>query len=126
MLGADGLPQIRHLHRGECRFETFVAHLQASAVDGLFQRFAGEDAESVRDTGFLGGLSDAASDFIDDDIVVGGVSAEQATEADDGIIFFAFGESTGGGWDFESAGDADDDDVLVLGARAKQAVKGAA
>jgi hypothetical protein len=56
----------------------------------LVQGFAGEDTEGVRDAGFLRGLSDAASDFVDDDIVMGSVSAEQAAKADDSVVFPGF------------------------------------
>ena len=43
------------------------------------------------DSGFLGGLSDAPGDFVDDDVVVGGVAAEEASDRDDGVVFFGFG-----------------------------------
>jgi len=57
----------------------------------LFQCVAGEDAEGVRDAGFLGGLSDAAGDFVDDDVVVGGVAAEEASDAEDRVVIFCLG-----------------------------------
>ena len=71
------------------------------------------------DASFLRGLSDAASDFVDDDVVVGCVSAEKAAEADDGVVFSRFGESAGGGRDFEGTGDADDGDVFFPSACTK-------
>ena len=62
---------------------------------------------------FLRGLADAASHFVDDDVVVRGVAAQQATQAYDGIIFFSLGESPRRRRNFKSAGYADDFDVLV-------------
>jgi len=38
-------------------------------------------------SGFLRRLSNPASDFIDDYIVVGGVPAQQTTKADDRVVF---------------------------------------
>ncbi len=76
----------------------------------------------MRHTGFLRGLSDAASDLVDDDVIVGGVAAKQASDADDGVVFFCLGESAGGGGDFEGSGDADDINVFLAGAQAKESV----
>ena len=110
-LTTDDCFQVRHLHRRQRRFKSFVAHLQAGAIDGLLQVFAGENTEGMRHSRFLRRLADAASDFVDDDVVVRGVAAQQASETDDGVVFFSLGESTGCRWNFESAGDADDFDA---------------
>src|SRR5580698_2037420 len=115
MLNADSSFQIRHLHCRQCRLETLVAHLQTSTVDGLLQRLAGEDAEGVWNAGFLRRLPDATGDFVDDDVVVSSVSAKQAAEADDGIVFTSFGEGASGGGNFKRAGNADDGDVFPRG-----------
>ena len=40
--------------------------------------------------GFLRRLSDAARDFVDNDVVVGRVAAQQASEADDGVVLLGF------------------------------------
>ena len=75
----DRFCQIRHLHGRQRGLQAFVPHLEASPVDGLFQRLAGQHTESVGHPGFLRGLPDTARDFIHDDIVVGGVATQQAT-----------------------------------------------
>ena len=75
------------------------------------------------DTGFLRGLSDAAGDFVGDDIVVSGIAAEEAADADYGIVFLCFGQGTRGGGNFEGSGDADDLDIFVaIHAAANQSV----
>ena len=58
-------------------------------------------------TGFLRRLSDAARDFVDDDVVVGRVAAQQASEADDGVVLLGLRQRASGGWNFEGAGNAD-------------------
>src|SRR6266566_2807397 len=70
--------QIRHLHRCQRRFKSLVAHLQAGAIDGLFERVAGEDAESMRHASLLRRLPNAARDLVHDDVVMRGIAAEQA------------------------------------------------
>src|SRR5581483_6700126 len=82
---SDNVFQIRHLHRRERRLESLVAALEAGAVDGLLERVAGEDAESMGHAGFLGRLADAAGALVGDHVVVRGVAAEQAPKADDGV-----------------------------------------
>jgi|KBSMisStaDraftv2_1062788.scaffolds.fasta_scaffold24740_3 hypothetical protein len=76
MLIADRFFQIRHLNRSQRRFESFVAHLQARAINRLLQRVTGEDSECMRHSGFLGGLPNAARNFVDNDIVVGSISSQ--------------------------------------------------
>lgn len=44
----------------------------------------------MRDARFLRRLPDAASDFVDDDVVVGSVAAEKASETDDGVVLTGF------------------------------------
>ncbi len=79
----------------------------------------------MRDAGFLRGLPYPTRDFVHDDIVVGRVAAQQATEADDGMVFSSLGEGAGGGGDFERAGNTDDGDVFIPGPGTKQSVMGA-
>ena len=79
----------------------------------------------MRDAGFLCGLSDAACYFVDDHVVVGGVPANEAAEADDGVVFFGFGESSSGRGDLESARDADDFYVIVFHLATEKSVIGA-
>lgn len=122
MLSADGVLKIRHLHRRQRRFETFISHFQTSAVNGLFEGLAGQDAKRVRDAGFLRRLSYAARDFVDDDIVVGSVSAKQAAKTDNRVVFFGFSEGASGGGNFERAGHANDGDVLLCRTATKKAI----
>ena len=76
---ADNLFQIRHLHRGQRRFKSLVAHLQAGAIDGLFERVAGKNAERVWNSSLLRRLPNAARDLVDDHVVMGGIPAQQAS-----------------------------------------------
>ncbi len=94
---ADSLFEIRHLHRGQGCFKSLVAHLQAGAIDGLFKGVACEDTESMRHACFLRRLPNAASDFVDDHVIVRRVATQQASEANDGVVFFSFSQSAGGG-----------------------------
>ena len=57
-------------------------------------------------------LSDAACDFVDDDVVVGGVAAQEAAEADDRVKLFGFGQRARGGGNFEGAGNANNFDII--------------
>src|ERR1700685_3131578 len=75
--------------------------------------------------GCLRRLSDATGDLVDDYVVVGGVSTQQAAEADDGVIFPGLGEGAGRGGDFESAGHANDLDMFLSRSGAQQPIKSA-
>jgi len=119
---ADGFFQRRHFDRRQRSFESFVAHLQAGAIDGLLQRVAGENAEGVRYARFLRRLSDAARDFIDDDVVVGRGASQQAAEANNGVIFSGFRQRAGRGRNFEGAGNTNDLDVLLFRTRTQKGV----
>ena len=77
----------------------------------------------MRHSGFLSGLANPASDFVDDDIVVRSVTAQQAAQADDGVVFFCFRERASRGWDFEGAGDPDDLDAPGLCATLHESVE---
>src|SRR5207248_597221 len=91
----------------------------------LFQRVTGEDTESMRHSGFLRRLPNPSRDLVHDHVIVGRISAEQASEANDAIVFLGFGERAGGGGDFEGAGYADDFDVVFFRTGADQSVVGA-
>src|SRR6185437_4522196 len=123
MLTADGSLQIRHLHRRQRRLESLVAHLQPGAINGLLERFAGENSEGMRHSSFLRGLSNTPRDFVDDDVVVRGIAAQKASDADDGVVFSGFRKSAGGGRNFKSAGGAYDVDCIFSDARAHQPIK---
>src|SRR5438552_19102176 len=85
--------QIRHLDRRQRRFKSLVAHLQSGAIDGLFERVAGENAESMWHSSLLCRLPNAACDLVHDNVVVSSVDAQQASEADDSVVFFGLRES---------------------------------
>ena len=110
-----------HLDGCDGGFEAFVAGFEAGAVEGLFEGFAGEDAEGVGDTGVLLGLADAAGDFVINGLVVGGFATEETAEGDDGVELFGFGERSGRGGDLPCTGDPDDLDVFL---RCSAAVEG--
>jgi len=123
---ADSLFQIRHLDRRQRRFKSLVAHLQAGAIDGLFERVAGEDAESMRHASLLRRLPNAARDLVHDDVVMRGIAAQQASEADDGVVFLGFSESAGSGRNLEGTGHAEDFDVPLFCPGSYKSVVGAA
>ena len=111
---ADGLLQIRHLHRRQRRLESLVAHLQPGTVDRLLQRVAGKDTERMRHSCLLRRLPDPARDYVDDYVEVGCVSAQKAAEADDSVVLLGFSKCARGQGDFEGARDADDLDVFLF------------
>src|SRR5207245_6604019 len=90
---ADSLFEIRHLDRRQRRFESLVAHLQSGAIDGLFERVAGENAESMWHSSLLCRLPNAACDLVYDNVVVRSVASQYASEGDDGVVFFRLRES---------------------------------
>lgn len=118
----DRFLQIRHLNRRECCFKSLVAHLQARAVNGLFQRVAGEDAECVGDSRLLRRLADPTCDFVDDDVIMRRISAQQAAEADDCVVFAGLRKRARGRRNLEGAGNADNVNVLVLRPGAQQPI----
>src|ERR1700757_4089945 len=79
--------QIRHLHCGERRFESFIPHLQSRAIDCLLERVASEHAEGMGHSRFLRRLPNPTSAFIHDHVVMGGIAAQETTQADDRIVF---------------------------------------
>jgi hypothetical protein len=50
----------------------------------------------MRNSRFLSGLPDTPGAFVDDDIVVCCIPAEQASDADDGIVFPSFRQRASG------------------------------
>ena len=118
--------QIRHLDRRQRRFKSLVAHLQSGAIDGLFERVAGENAESMWHASLLCRLPNPACDLVHDNVVVRSVAAQQASEADDGVVFFSFSQSAGGGRNFEGTGHAEDFDVPLFCPGSYKSVVGAA
>src|SRR5207237_9048622 len=99
---ADSLFQIRHLDRRQRRFESLVAHLQSGAIDGLFERVAGENAESMWHSSLLCRLPNPACDLVHDNVVVSSVAAQQASEADDGVVCLGLIECPGSGRNLQS------------------------
>jgi hypothetical protein len=71
-------------------------------------------------------LSDAACDFVDNDVVVRGIAAQQATQANDRVVFLGLGKSASGGRNFECARNADDLNIFACRAAARQSIKRAA
>ena len=122
MLRADCFLEARHLYRCQRRLESLVTHLEPGAVDGLLERIAGKHAEGVRHSRFLRRLADATRYFVHDDVVVRRIAAQQAAEANDGVVSACFGEGARGGRDFEGAGNPDDLDISLSRSGAKQPI----
>lgn len=112
-----------HFDGGDGCLEALVSGFEASTVEGLFEGFAGEDAEGVGDAGLLLGLSDTSGDFVVDGFVVGSFSAEEAAEGYDGIEFFGLGEGAGGGGNLPCAWNADDLNVGLDGTAAVKCIE---
>src|SRR5262249_1900927 len=85
--------QVDHFDRGDGRLEALVAGLGAGAVEGLFQRVAGKDAEHDRHARAQGGMGDAAHGTAGDMVVVVGVAADDGPQADDRGVALARGQS---------------------------------
>jgi len=122
-LPTDRFFQIRHLHRRQRSFESLISHFQSGTVDSLLQSVAGQHAESMRNTRLLGGLPDSARDLVDDDIVVGSVTAKKAAETNDRVVLFGFGESTRRGRNFKGTRDANQIDILAFCAATRKAIE---
>ena len=113
----DGFFQIRHLNRRKRGFESLIAHLQSGTIDRLFEILASEHTECMRHSSFLRRLSNPPRDFVDDYVVMRSIPANQAAQADDGIVFFSFSKGASRGRNFESARDPDNFDVTFFCAR---------
>src|SRR5204862_5350934 len=79
----------------------------------------------MRHSGFLRRLPDATRDFVDDHVVVRGVSAQQTSEANNGVVFFGFGKGTCSRGDFEGTWNTDNFDVFFSRLGAYESVVGA-
>lgn len=109
---SEFLDEVRHLEGGERGFGAAIAHLASGALDRLLEGVAGEDPEDDGDAGAAADLGDPPGRFAGDVIEMGGVAAEDAAEADDGVGGAASGDATRRGGEFEGAGDPDDVDRL--------------
>ena len=67
-------------------------------------------------------LPDPSRDFVNDYIVVRRVSAQQATETNDRMVFFGFSKRARGGGNFECARYTDNLDVVLTCAGTHQSV----
>ena len=112
-----------HLDGGDGGFEALVSCLQAGAVESLFERLAGEDAEGVGDAGILLRLADATRDLVVDGLVVGGFATQKTAKGDDRVELLRLGEGAGGGGNLPRAGDADDLDIRLPGSAAVEGVE---
>ncbi len=59
---------------------------------------------------------------VDDYVVVRRISAQQTSQADDGVVFFCFRKSARGGGNFECPGDTNDFNVRLFGAGSQKSV----
>lgn len=68
----------------------------------------------MRHSRLLRRLPNPPRDFVDDDVVMRSISANQASKANDSVVFLGFGERTGSRGNFKRTGYTDDFDVIVL------------
>src|SRR5437773_4497550 len=80
----------------------------------------------MRHASLLRRLPNAARDLVHDDVVMRGIAAQQASEADDGVVFLGFSESAGSGRNLEGTGHAEDFDVPLFCPGSYKSVVGAA
>src|SRR5271165_5732392 len=76
----------------------------------------------MRDASLLRRLADAASNFVDDHVIVRRVATQQATDTNDCVVPFSFGKRTCGERNLEGTRNANQRDVLLLRARTQQSV----
>src|SRR5271165_137613 len=76
----------------------------------------------MRDASLLRRLADAASNFVDDHVIVRRVATQQATDTNDCVVPFSFGKRTCGERNLEGTSNANQRDVLLLRARTQQSV----
>src|SRR5438309_11162434 len=72
---------------------------------------------------FLRRLPDPASAFIYDHVVMGGIAAQQTTQADDCIVFAGLGEHAGCRGNLKASRNAHDLDILIARAGAAQSIE---
>src|ERR1019366_8756195 len=76
----------------------------------------------MRDTRLLSRLPDTSRHFVDDDVVVCCVPAQQAAQADDGVVLPRLREASGGGRNFKGTRHTNDLDVSYLCARTQEPI----
>jgi len=100
-----------HFDGGEAGFGALVTAFKAGAIDCLLESVAGEDTEDHRDHSIDLRELYAASDLGADVVVMRGLAADDAADADDGVVLRGGGQFFRGDGDFEGAGNADDLDL---------------
>src|SRR5712671_1488041 len=78
--------KLGHLDGGEASFKTFVAAFESGAIDGLFERVAGEHTENDREASVHLRQLQTACGFGANIIVMSGFAAQDAADGDEGII----------------------------------------
>src|SRR6267378_861061 len=116
--------KLGHLDGGEASFKTFVAAFESGAVDGLFERIAGEHTENDGEASVHLRQLQTARGLRANVIVMSGFAPQDAADGDEGIISTGGGKFFRGQRKFESAGNVDYNDVFVLRARAAESVDG--
>src|SRR6185312_4455800 len=102
--------------------KSFIAHLQSSAINRLLQIFTSQDAESMRHSRLLRRLPNPTRNFVHDHIVVRRVPANQASEADDSVVFLSFRQRTRSRRNFERSRHANNFYISFTRARTHQPV----
>src|SRR5262249_17129001 len=102
-----------------------VPGFQPSPVQGLFQILASKDAIAVRYSALLRRLSDSPRNLGGDVLIVSGLTANQASESNNGIVLASFSQCSGLRRDFERPRHSDDRDVAFVASAAPQTIPGA-
>src|SRR5208282_692585 len=118
----DSLLQVCHFDRGQRCLESLVAHLQASAINRLLQRFASQHTERMRNARLLRRLPNPPRNFIDDHVVMRRIAAQQTANANDGVVLPSLGQRSCRQRNLKSPRHANQRDIFLRRARAQQSI----
>ena len=86
------------------------------------RRVASQHTKSMRHPSLLRRLPDAPRDFVDDDVVVRRISAQQTSDADDGVVFPGRGQSPRRRRNLKCSRHADNVDVVLRSPASQQPI----
>lgn len=119
---ADLAEEINHLDGTEGGIGALVARLGAGTLDGLFNGVGGKETEADRDAGLQRDLGQSFGCLVSDIHVMAGLSTDDATEADDGVVTSCLGKSLGGHRQFPGTRHPNLVDVLIGGVVPKEGI----
>ena len=120
---AQFLGKVRHFDGAESRFESFVAALQARAIDSLLQRIAGKHAKHHRNACVHLRQLQPARGFGANVIVMRGFAAQDASDGDDRIVTAGLRQFLRGQRQFERTRHVYDVHIFIRCATALQRVQ---